>query len=64
MLEPDAQLADGTLVEVVEVEAAFAPNWEVAWRMVGIAHDREQRSDISQRVDEYLGSIPVLNREE
>ncbi len=54
MLEPGAQLADGTPVEVVEVETAFAPNWEIAWRMVGIARDREQCSDVSQRVDEYL----------
>lgn len=54
VLEPNACLNEGAEVEVIEVEAPFQPNWDAAWRTVGIGRDREGRTDVSERVDEYL----------
>jgi len=54
VLEPDAQLREGAEVEVIERATAFQPDWDAAWRTVGIARDREGRTDVSERVDEYL----------
>lgn len=54
VVEPDAELREGTEVEVIECASSFQPNWEVAWRTVGIARDREGRTDVSECADEYL----------
>jgi hypothetical protein len=54
VLEPDANLREGAEVEVIEYEIPFQPNWDAAWRTVGIARDREGRTDVSERADEYL----------
>lgn len=52
--EPAANLCEGAEVEVIEPAPPFQPDWESAWRTVGIARDREERGDVSERADEYL----------
>ena len=56
VLEGDATLPDGTIVtvEIERTSREFTPDWNAAWEMVGVAKDRENKDDVSERVDEYL----------
>jgi hypothetical protein len=55
VLEDGGELPEGTKVRVIVEEAAeWRPNWEVARQFVGGLRDREGKTDVSERVDEYL----------
>jgi hypothetical protein len=55
VLEDGSDLPEGTKVRVIVEEATeWRPNWEVARQFVGGLRDREGKTDVSERVDEYL----------
>jgi hypothetical protein len=55
VLEDGSDLPEGTKVRViVEETAEWQPDWEVARQFVGGLRDREGKTDVSERVDEYL----------
>jgi hypothetical protein len=39
---------------IVEEATEWQPDWEVARQFVGGLRDREGKTDVSERVDEYL----------
>ncbi len=63
VLEPGVDLPEGTQVEVIAPEPEFQPDWSAAWRTVGAGRDREGRSDVSERVDEFLIDILLQDEE-
>jgi hypothetical protein len=55
VLEDGGELPEGAKVRViVEETAEWQPDWEVARQFVGGLRDREGKTDVSERVDEYL----------
>jgi hypothetical protein len=55
VLEDGGELPEGAKVRVIVEEATeWQPDWEVARQFVGGLRDREGKTDVSERVDEYL----------
>ncbi|MFA0731827.1 MAG: hypothetical protein LKKZDAJK_001947 [Candidatus Fervidibacter sp.] len=55
VLEDGNELPEGTKVRViVEETAEWQPDWEVARQFIGGLRDRGGKTDVSERVDEYL----------
>ena len=55
VLEDGNELPEGTKVRgIVEDTAEWQPDWEVARQFIGGLRDRGGKTDVSERVDEYL----------
>lgn len=60
VLEDGSDLPDGTKVRVIVEEVVeWQPDWEVARQFVGGLRDREGKTDVSEKVDEYLAEAFV-----